>query len=152
MSRARTSANGRKPSQDAGVEIHHFTHRTVPAAGQPAPVTTAARSVFDVARDAEEARPADRRGAKKPRLPPLDLSAIEVERAVPVPLKGAGGGKASRYAPLLQKLTEPGLSVAFPARYKGAVATAARAWAKAHGVKFTLHKTGDDECRLWRVA
>lgn len=140
----------RKANQDMGAEVPAFVHRRVSASGLAAPATSAARSVFDIARDAE-AQPAQARGTgRKARLPPLDVAAIAVERGVPMP--SIDRGKQSRYAPLLEKLTEPGLSVVFPRHYHGAVATAARAWAKAHGMKFTLRKTSDDECRLWRVS
>lgn len=101
---------------------------------------------------ADAAKPKKRTGSggARKRLPPLDLSKIEVKADVPLP--GGVDQPGNRWLPLLQKLDAPGKSVTLPVPYRGSFSKAANDWAKANNVKFKTRAVSDTEFGCWRVA
>lgn len=87
------------------------------------------------------------------RLPPLDISKLQVQTGQPMPARRGTQGQ-SRWGPLFAKLTQPDTSVDLPVAYKSAVAKARDVWVKAHpGQKFSVARLPDTElCRVKRTA
>lgn len=101
---------------------------------------------------AETSKPKKRTGAGgvRKRLPPLDLSKIEVKSDVPIPSGAEQSG--NRWKPLLEKLDAPGKSVTLPKDYRGSFSKAANDWGKAQNAKFKTRATSDTEFSCWRTA
>lgn len=95
-----------------------------------------------------------RRGGKRGHLPPLDLSALKVERGVEVPTHNVSRGE-SRWEPLLAKLVNVGDSMQLPEQYKGTVLTYTRKRLKSRPDAPERFKIGLDlkgVNRIWRIA
>lgn len=87
------------------------------------------------------------------RLPDLDVSAIPIKRGAPLPpvhLNRAGEG---RYTALLDKLTEPGMSVELPKIYRATLAKSVAVYSKYHlgGRKFVVRTIDREKCGVWRT-
>jgi hypothetical protein len=108
--------------------------------------------------EAKPDRPSMRaRGAVK--LPPsaLDFSVLKPEKGVPLVGKSLGEAGVSKWAPLFAMLTEPDMSVEFPAEWKTAVAAQSTKLNVQHHkaqepTRYKVRLTGDGKARVWRVA
>lgn len=142
------AATRRKPTQDAGDEIPNFTQRTVPAAGQPAPATTAARSVFDIARGASDVP-----RTKPAAAPAVDLSTVAIRKGVPKPERQRG--IATQYNTLVVKM-EPGDSVELPLKQARGFYSAAKKFAATADTEprpaFSFRKLSPTHGGVWRDA
>lgn len=86
-------------------------------------------------------------------LPPLDVSALQVDVDVPEPAAGAGR-TLSVYQQLIARLTHKGQSVAVPIAYRrGLLHSVARHNNKAEpgAGRYAVHAVSATECRLFRV-
>lgn len=83
----------------------------------------------------------------------IDIAKLQVEDNVPFVPPG-GKGAMDKWAPLFDRLTKPGQSVAIPGTAKSALAAAAikRNKLQPPRGKFAVQKTGPDTARVWRVA
>jgi hypothetical protein len=88
---------------------------------------------------------------KKP-LPPLDVSAINIESGVPVP-ENPRGPKRTDWSILLDRLNKPGLcSCPLPIERQGSLRDAAKKWAEKNpGSVFTVRAVSPTHVRIWRV-
>ena len=78
-----------------------------------------------------------KRGGTQPRLPPLDLSKITVERGIPVAPRGICKRGHSKWAPALALLKSPGDSYVVPMPYREALGVYIRKALKAGHLKGT---------------
>lgn len=131
-------------------------HRTVPATAANSPLS-GVNSVFAVAHKpaAANAKPARGRGGSVPRLPPLDVKALQVRTDVQPRMHGGYGSKGrTRYDAVFDMLTAPGQCVPCPAAYKAALAKAAQAYLKARpqlaDVRLRVLAIDADTCGVWR--
>jgi hypothetical protein len=92
-------------------------------------------------------------------LPPsaLDFRALKPEKGVPLVGKSLGEAGVSKWAPLFAMLTEPDMSVEFPAEWKTAVAAQATKLNVQHSkaqepTRYKVRLTGDGKARVWRTA
>jgi hypothetical protein len=89
---------------------------------------------------------------KRPTLPPIDVSKISVEKAVPITSPWRDKG-LDLWGPLLKKLAEPGMATApIPLVYRGSLRKVAMDYGKSNNCKFAIRVTGPEEFRLWRTA
>jgi hypothetical protein len=80
------------------------------------------------------------------------MTAITVRVDVPVPAHSADRKVGGKYDALFAKLDEAGHSIVVDIRYLGAVKSAAKKYAKAAtGAQFTVRKTSDGQCGVWRT-
>jgi len=114
--------------------------RLVPAAGMPPPITTAAPSVFDIAKGASEpAKPARASSA-------LDPDAIAIMRGVPIPPATRFSENANAALTLLQRM-QPGDMVQVNKSHGNTlIAQAAKS-----KIKIVKRKLGADAVGVWRV-
>lgn len=92
-------------------------------------------------------------------LPPsaLDFSQLKPEKGVPLLGKSMGVAGVSKWAPLFAMLTEPEMSVEFPAEWKSAVAAQSTKLNVQHHkakepTRYKVRLTGDGKARVWRVS
>lgn len=92
-------------------------------------------------------------------LPPsaLDFSVLKPEKGVPLVGKSLGEAGVSKWAPLFAMLTEPDMSVEFPAEWKTAVAAQSTKLNVQHNkakepTRYKVRLTGDGKARVWRVS
>jgi len=83
-----------------------------------------------------------------------EIEALEVETGIPI---GTQGRTVDKWAPLFNKLTTPGTSVRFPARWKSAVAAQAtkrnrQAKAAGYGTEYKVRIISAEHARVWRIA
>jgi hypothetical protein len=111
------------------------TQRSVPAAGQPVPATTAARSAFDLAAT-----------TRKPRTR-IDLSQLEVRTDVPVPEIVARRKPGNSYPELARRMPVGGC-VELPGRSACSLVSAGTKL----GFRFTRRRlTEDGIYGVWRI-
>lgn len=106
------------------------------------------------------ATPSQRQPKERIALTPCDFDALQVEEGVPAVSQGSAPGH-SKWGPLFDKLTGPGLSVAVPMDWKkaiGAEATKRNTDARKAGKTEQIWKVGNDaksggvHARLWRLS
>lgn len=76
----------------------------------------------------------------------LDLSRIQIEKGVPIPVLR---GQPTAWPRVLQRL-QPGDSFALPAQARSSIQKAATRWKQATGVQIVIRKT-DEGIRVWRA-
>lgn len=121
----------------------------MPAAGQPAPSTTAARSVFDIARAGAQAAQAHARVA----IPAVDLATVVIRKGVPKPERQRG--IVTQYNTLVAKM-EPGDSVELPLKQARGFYSAAKKFAATAETEprpaFSFRKLSPTHGGVWRDA
>lgn len=141
-------SNTKRQAEEPASDIEQQTVLRTPAGGAQAAKPAGARSsVFDIARPPG----ASKTGGVRPRLPVLDASVLVVKRGVPKPTPHKRGpGSPSVYAPVLDALTEPGMSIELPIAYKGAVYAYVKKLAKRDARRFSVQAINETTCGLWR--
>jgi hypothetical protein len=139
----------KRQAEEPGADIEQQTVLRTPAGtAQVAKPAGARSSVFDIARPPPGT---SKTGGVRPRLPVLDAAALVVKRGVPKPIPHKRGpGAPSVYAPVLDALTEPGMSIELPIAYKGAVYAYAKKLAKRDPRRFSVQAINETTCGLWR--
>ncbi len=123
----------------------HAVRRTVPAGTAKRPDTSAPISVFDAGRQAKES-------ARRPRVPLIDLTKVEIRKGVAIPEPRSSQTKF--YASLLGRM-ELGDSVQLPSRQAYSLYAAAKKFAAGSGgkqLKFVLRKLDESSHGVWRTA
>lgn len=125
-----------------------------PPAVAPAPPADAHAAAAAAAAAAKQAKPSERRGGKRVRLPALDVAALTVTTGVPLPQRIAMKG-ATAHDALFVKLRLPGQALTgIPRAYQAALLKAAQTYCKTHvGVVLKVRSIpSTDTCGVWRLA
>ena len=134
---------GRDDRPDTGPAAQQTIVRSVATAGKP--VTTAARSVFDMV-----PKTPSKRGGRRVELPPLDMSNLQPQAGVPVPVKQRTyRALQTKYEPVFTAL-QVGTSLPLPVAYLGTILTASKKRQKAGLGKYTCRRISETEMRIWR--
>lgn len=151
---------------------------TPPSPEQPAQVNPAHQAQADAEVAEAEARQRQERRTQTPEVPATaltwppapaasrrgkvhlavavpEIAALQVETNVPFP--GAGTAPGAKWAPLFEKLTDNGHSVAYPLAWHTAVSAQVGKRNRAlhasnAGHAFRARKISDTQARLWRIA
>ena len=123
---------------DDGIDMDRVTQRVVPARGATPPATTAASSVFNIAKPAKRERVT---------APAFDPKAIAIKRVpMPGPRTGVAPEQAARYQALLDRM-KPGDCV----ELVPIIARGLQSHAKKVKTQVALRKLGEDLVGVWRV-
>ena len=88
------------------------------------------------------------------RLPPIDVSKLQLRTNVPLPSPAAAQKGRTRYDDAFDLLTAEGYSVAYPRAYMGSLQQASRTYGKRHKVHLLVRIDPADttQCAVWRVS